>query len=192
MIDTYDDSYLNEDLGLNLSQVKPLEDNERPLLPAGQYQVMITHAEKRTSKAGNPYINLQYRVTEGEYAGRGVLFDMFAVWSPNAGFALSRFRSLREAVGLNPDVGGKLGELLEKEMVVTVKLRESRRNDSLPGDMENTVSKYFPVEKKKTVKAAPTARVATSAPKAAPSPAPSAAPAPAQATPSEQSVQPWD
>ncbi len=195
MMDTYgNNDMLTADLGLDMSRVQPLEDNEIPILPAGKYRVMVSHAEIRTSKAGNDYINLQYRVTEGDYAGRGVLFDMFAVWSANPEFALRRFRALREACGLNPAVGGNLAELLEKEFVAYVKLRESRRNDAVPGDMENAVSKYLPLEKKQpAIKKAP----APSAPKAAlapaAAPAPSGAPAPAQtATPSEQSVQPWE
>lgn len=188
-MDTYgNNDMLTADLGLDMSQVQPLEDNEIPILPAGKYRVMISHAEVRTSKAGNQYINLQYRVTEGDYAGRGVLFDMFAVWSANPEFALRRFRALREAVGLNPAVGGNLAELLEKEFTAYVKLRESRRNDAVPGDMENTVSKYLPLEKKQSVGKAP----APAAPKGTPAPAPSGAPAPAQTAPSEQSAMPWE
>lgn len=189
-MDTYiNDPMLNADLQLDLSQVKPLEDNEVPVLPAGKYTVRIAHAETRTSKAtGNPYINLRYDVVEGEYAGRGRLFDMFAVWSDNPEFALRRFRALREAVGLNPSTGGCLAELLEREMVVRVATRESRRSNAASGELENVVKQYLPAARK-PAPAAP-------APKPSAAPKAMAAPAPAQAPvePSETtgSAKPWE
>ena len=167
--------------------------NERFLLPAGSYPVIIAKAELKTSGKGSRYINLQYTVTEGAYVKRSI-FDSFFLWSSNPRVAKAKFKALRRAVGLNENVGGTLEELVQREFLCVVKTKESTRSNAEPGERENEVSSYKPLPRQVAPAAVqasqrPAAPTASAAPAAAPAASASPAPAPRQqplVQPSEQ------
>lgn len=147
--------------------------NERFLLPAGSYPVVIAKAELKTSGKGSRYINLQYTVTEGAYVKRSI-FDSFFLWSTNPNVAKARFKALRRALGLNENVGGTLEELVNHEFLCVVKTKESTRPNAEPGERENEVSSYKPLPRQVAPAAQapqrPAAPTASAAPAAAPAP----------------------
>lgn len=52
-------------------------------IPAGQYTVAVVKSEMKETKAKTGhYLNLQFKVQEGDFAGR-VLFDMLNLINPN-------------------------------------------------------------------------------------------------------------
>ena len=63
-------------IDVDLGGVDAWSGSEKFLLPAGTYPVVIAKAELKTSGKGNRYVNLQYTVTEGQYAKRSI-FDSF-------------------------------------------------------------------------------------------------------------------
>ncbi len=162
-------------------------------VPSGVYPVLIERVSKDTSKNGTQYLSVMYRITDGEYKKR-CLFDRFFVWSPNNKVAKERLRGLLKAAGLTYNVTSfMLEDLLQREFMCTVKLQTKKAEyAAYEGETENVINGYKAISGGKKASAPKAPTPAPSAPKAAPSPAPSAAPAPAQATPSEQSVQPWD
>ncbi len=60
---------------INLSDVP---DTGFDPIPPGDYTVEMLTFERKTSKSGNPYLNCEYVVLTGEYAGRK-LFDMISL-----------------------------------------------------------------------------------------------------------------
>ena len=168
--------------------------NDRFLLPAGSYPVIIAKAELKTAGTGSRFINLQYTVTDGQYARRSI-FDRFYLWSPKAQqVAKARFKALRRAVGLNENVGGTLEELVQREFLCTVKTKESTRPNAEPGERENEVSSYKPLPRQAAPATQAPQRPAAPAASAAPvaAPAASASSAPRQQSlvqPSEQAAQ---
>lgn len=176
----YENSYTNDPLSsLDLTNVEAQDSNNGPI-PAGSYPVFIEKAEMRTSKmSGNPYLNVQFKVMEGPCQNRCV-FDTFALWSGNSTVAKQRFKGLRQALGLNPNVGGTVEELYGQPLVIQVAVT-ARRDD--PNQTENRVRGF---------KAMPTAKPA-STPYAAPTPAPQTPPPAASAPrPSEGGDLPWE
>ena len=172
-------------IDVDLGGVDAWSGSEKFLLPAGTYPVVIAKAELKTSGKGNRYVNLQYTVTEGQYAKRSI-FDSFFLWSANAQqIAKARFKALRRAVGLNENVGGTLEELVQREFLCAVKTKESTRPNAEPGERENEVSSYKPLPRQ----AAPAAQAPQRPAAPTASAAPAASPAPRQQSlvqPSEQ------
>lgn len=160
-------------------------------VPSGVYPVLIEKASQDTSKNGTTYLNFTYRITDGQYKKR-CLFDRFFIYSANNKVAKERLKSLLKAAGLTFNVTGFLLEdLLQREFMCTVKLQAKKAEyAAFEGETENVINGYKAIVGKK--KAAPTVQPAPTTPAPAVASAPSGAPAPAQATPSEQTVQPWD
>lgn len=164
---------------VDLTGVEPWEDNGRTLVPAGTYPVTISKCQFKTAKTGSRCIAMTYTITDGQYAKR-CLFEDFYLWSSNPQVAKQHFKALRRALGLNENVGGTLEELLGREFLAVVKTRESKRNNAEPGERENFISAYRPMQQGSPAAApvAPVAQMPTAAPAVAPMPAaaPQAAP----------------
>lgn len=177
-----------DDIGMDLSQTE--EYTGSTLLPNGEYPVCIKNAQRKDGRQ-KPYLNVTYVVTEGQYKGCQV-YESFFLWADNPEFAKQRFKALRHAIGLNPNVGGKISELPGKEFLASVKQRNVRDRNTreLTSELENVVSAYLPLTAAMPASApiqAPTAPVSPATPMQqapqAPRPAaaPASAPAPAQA-----------
>lgn len=170
----YDD-YSTDLTGVDLSNVGDWNgDYADGPLPAGKYPVVIERAEIKVSKnSGDKYISVMFRITDGDYRKR-CLFDSFSIWTVNV--ARQRYRALRIALGLNPSNAGTLEEILNGELLVDVKLKNSTRKGH-EGEQENSISSFFPLNRGKQA-AAPraSARPQAHAPAGAPAQAPAAAP----------------
>ena len=132
-----------DDIGMDLSQTE--EYTGTTLLPNGEYPVCIKNAQRKDGRQ-KPYLNVTYVVTEGQYKGCQV-YESFFLWADNPEFAKQRFKALRHACGLNPNVGGKISELPGKEFLAGIKQRQVRDRDTreLTSELENIVSAYFPL-----------------------------------------------
>lgn len=52
----------------------------KSLKEAGTYNVRVTNAEAKNSKSGNPMVEFNYEVLDGQYAGAPIRYD-YAVWT---------------------------------------------------------------------------------------------------------------
>lgn len=173
---SYYDNYsaTNDPLAsLDLTEYSTQESYDNSPIPAGNYPVFIEKAEIRSSKtSGNPYLNIQFKVLDGPCKGR-VVFDTFALWSGNSTVARQRYKTMRLAIGLNPNVGGQTDELVGNPLMINVGLQSRRDN---PDQMENKVKGY------RSMPTAPAGAYQAPAPQAqAPAGAPTPTPAPASA-----------
>lgn len=74
----------------------------KSLKEAGTYNVRVTNAEAENSKSGNPMVEFNYEVLDGQYAGAPIRFD-YAVWNDDEDhFDLSvrRFNTIMIASGI--------------------------------------------------------------------------------------------
>lgn len=74
----------------------------KSLKEAGTYNVRVTNAEAKNSKSGNPMVEFNYEVLDGQYAGAPIRFD-YAVWNDDEDhFDLSvrRFNTIMIAAGI--------------------------------------------------------------------------------------------
>lgn len=158
---------------LDLTEYSTQESYDNSPIPAGNYPVYVERAEIKHSKtSGNPYLNIQFKVMDGPCKGRSV-FDTFALWSGNTTVARQRYKTMRLAVGLNPNVGGTAQELEGNPLMINVGLQSRRDN---PDQMENKVKHYRPMP------TAPAAAYQAPAPQTQPpASAPTPTPAPASA-----------
>lgn len=162
----YGNGYGNDpdDIGLDLSGVREWRDFE--LLPPGEYRVAIVGAERKFSN-DYTYLSLTFSVVEGQFMGRK-LFESFFLWSERNEVARQRFKALRSAIGLNPNIGGRVSELPDKEFVAHIKVRNrwDSKNRCRSDEKENYIAEFLPL----TGNSQGGARIASQAPSA---PAPS-------------------
>lgn len=74
----------------------------KSLKEAGTYNVRVTNAEAKNSKSGNPMVEFNYEVLDGQYAGAPIRYD-YAVWNDDEDhFDLSvrRFNTIMIASGI--------------------------------------------------------------------------------------------
>ncbi len=180
-----------DDLGMDLSDTPEYKGNA--LLPNGEYPVCIKNAQRKDGRE-RPYLNVTYAVTEGAYKGCQI-FESFFLWADNPEYAKQRFKALRHAIGLNPNIGGRISELPGKEFLAAIKQRNVRDRETreLTNELENVVSAYLPLTAAMPASVptqAPAAPVAPAAPmqQAPQAPRPAAAPV-APATPAPAQAQ---
>lgn len=108
-------------------------------LPKGTYNVSLYDCALRASKSGGEYINMQFRVIDGEYEGR-VIFDIINTKSASAKaveIGLQRLKDFADATGL-PDQFN-LSDMQGQKLSVYVKIEQSAQY----GD-KNKVTSYMP------------------------------------------------
>lgn len=64
------------------TQVEPSEGRDNSVLPAGDYLAAIAVSEKKDSKKGGAYINLEFEVVDGHAKGRR-FWTMLNLWNSN-------------------------------------------------------------------------------------------------------------
>ncbi len=105
-------------------------------VPEGLYMTEITEAKIRTSKNGLDYVFVKFQILEGQYRGR-TLTAFFFLWSePNIN-ALTFYKRLRDACGLDADRGGHVEEFLGRQVVVKVGIKTNTS-----GVSENNVKSF--------------------------------------------------
>lgn len=113
-------------------------------VPNGTYNAEIVHAEEGVSKAGHPKMDLRWKITEGEHAGRQI-FDSMS-FHPSA---LWRTKATLQALGFPETFNGELGaeDLVGREAQLVVTL-ESGRTDPATGEPypdRNRITRVRPV-----------------------------------------------
>ena len=111
--------------GFNAENVEPARDFE--LMPAGDYKVIVTEAEKKPTKAGTgAYLEMRLEVIDGPSKGR-LLFERLNLWNPNevaVKIAQQQLASLCRATGvITPNDSS---EFLNKPVCATVKIDKGR------------------------------------------------------------------
>jgi hypothetical protein len=113
-------------LGQVFSASEAPASNDYSPLPAGWYNVRITEAELKDTKAGTGnYVKVRYDVTSGDHAGR-VIFGMITVRNPNAKaeeIGRSQLAKLIRSIGL--EEVSDTDQLIGGEMLVKVTIRQS-------------------------------------------------------------------
>ncbi|MFW6061883.1 MAG: DUF669 domain-containing protein [Planctomycetota bacterium] len=122
---------------LNGFNANDYEDTGFEPIPAGKYLAVISESEmKRSQDGSHEYLNLTFRVLEGEYANR-LLWKALCIHHPKAQakqIARGQLTSICKAVGiLQPR---DTAELHNPPMTVTVKVR--KRSDT--GERVNEIS----------------------------------------------------
>ena len=109
------------------------------VLPTDVYPVVITNIEEKTGKtSGQPYLNIEMTVTEGEYEGRK-LWGMVS-FSPKAAFKVKEFLI---ACGVSTeDLGGNYD--VEPEDYIGTELMISVVVDQYEGRENNKVDAFLP------------------------------------------------
>lgn len=95
-------------------------------VPAGTYKAEVVFAQEGASKAGQPKIDLRYKIIGGEQDGRQVLDTMS--FHPQA---LWRTKLSLQAMGFAKDFSGEIdaGDLIGREVTIVVAIEESSQTD---------------------------------------------------------------
>ena len=109
-----------------------LEETESgSFIPEGDYPCIIKEAERKTSKTGNDYINVELSVTGEKYAGWQVR-KIFSLWYQHAdpqkeseirGYAKNDFARLIRACGMS-ELPKKVIDLKGKEVMCALIVKE--------------------------------------------------------------------
>lgn len=124
---------------LDLTDVKTGNDP----LPADMYTVVIDDAELKDSRMGGKYINVKFKIIEGDFENR-VVFDMFNIQNGNEvaqQIGLGKLKTLMQAAGLGTvlnDVSDLFG--------AQVKILTAIKNDEQYGE-KTIVKTYKPAVK---------------------------------------------
>tara|TARA_R110001632_G_scaffold154381_1_gene272536 strand:+ start:463 stop:954 length:492 start_codon:yes stop_codon:yes gene_type:complete len=109
------------------------------LLPAGEYQVVVTDVESSESRNGSSGIKLTYTIANGNQKGKKV-FDTLTFIHHNdqvVQIAKSNLKRLFLACGLK-EVNTDMSVLIKKKMIITVKHSEPNEK----GNVYANVKKY--------------------------------------------------
>ncbi len=165
---------------MNLGNRDMSQDTEfgSSVLAPGEYAVTITHAEVKQWPSGDRYLSLWYKV-DGPQAVGQICFDTLSLWDSkpeNQNMAYSRLKSIRSAIGLNPNIPGDTDDLMGRRMKIKVGVREK------DGNQYQRINRYSPIGAA-GAQSAPDAAPAGSAPQPAPAAAPQAQAQPGSAMP---------
>lgn len=104
------------------------------VIPAGEYEAVVKTAEHKKTGTGKDKIAVRFSVTGGPSSGKSVFNDF--VISPDNGTALGFFFRHMKALGLgpdyfasNPDLGKVAGDLVGRNCVVVVGIRQWNEED---------------------------------------------------------------
>ena len=111
------------------------------VVPPGEYDVTITHAEAKSWPSGDRYLSLWYRIDGPQCTGQ-IIFDTLSLWDSkpqNQSMAYSRLKSIRAAIGLNPNIPGDTDDLMDRRMKIKVGINEKN------GNQYQRINKYMPI-----------------------------------------------
>jgi hypothetical protein len=125
---------------IDFSEVKSLDP-----IPDGSYSAEIVYAEEGTSKAGNPKIDLRWKVIDGEFEGR-LVFDVLT-FTPAA---LFRVKNTLKALGWEDSFSGEVAaeDLIGRQATIVVSLQRNTESDPATGEAypdRNKVVKVKPL-----------------------------------------------
>ena len=110
------------------------------ILPPGEYSATIRNAELKTDKNGENFINVWFQIDGPSYAG-AIIFERLNLWSSNPNrveMSLQHLKGIRDACGLNAEIGGDTEELIGKTIKVKLGIREYN------GDQYQSFKSYRP------------------------------------------------
>ena len=93
------------------------------VVPEGWYNAKIDKIEQRVSKSDNTYLNISFKIAEGDYANQ-MLWDRMNLWHPKkvtVEISQRRLSALFRAAGYSSL--GNTDDLLGEEVQVRVKVR---------------------------------------------------------------------
>lgn len=121
-------------INFDASEVTPSKGFEA--IPAGKYAAVINTSEEKATRSGNgTYIQLEFEIVEGEYAGRK-LWNRLNLNNPNpraVAFARADLSAICHAVNvLRPSDTCELHNL---PMVINVKCRKDKNTDEIVNEI---------------------------------------------------------
>ena len=88
---------MSEDFHIDLTEVEDTGGSFEPI-PEGTYELMAENWEQKTSKSGNKYLKVTYRVQGEKYANR-VVWENFTISGANPTVGISRLKQWMVATG---------------------------------------------------------------------------------------------
>lgn len=127
-------------LGLDLSENKVSKPSVFTTVPAGEYKVVVAHAEIKEAKSGGNYIEFGYEIVDGSLAG-AMVKDIVNIINANKEaerIGRDRLKTIAVATGAkNPNKIADTDELLNKTpFAITVTVEED-------GQYKNNRVKYI-------------------------------------------------
>ena len=123
--------------GFNANEVEPQEERNYEVLPSGEYVVVITQTEMKTTQNGNgKYLKLTLNVLRGKHKGR-YLWDQLNLENPNqqaVDIARATLSSICRAI--NVMTPNDSSELHNKPLVAQV------GKDTYQGELKNKIKGY--------------------------------------------------
>ncbi len=128
---------------MNLGSRDMSQDTEfgSSVVAPGEYEVTVTHAEVKSWPSGDRYLSLWYKI-EGPQAAGQIVFDSLSLWDSkpqNQSMAYSRLKSIRLAIGLNPNIPGDTDDLMGRRLKIKVGVKEK------DGNQYQRINRYMPV-----------------------------------------------
>lgn len=114
---------------------------ERKVVPAGTYRGVFIQSERRTSRAGNDFLEMVFEVTEGECKGHR-FWDNMNIWHPKeqvVEIAKARLASACRATGIIAPRDSQ--ELHDRPVAAIVVVRPRKDN----GEPQNEITSYAAV-----------------------------------------------
>jgi len=94
--------FMSDDFEIMLGEVPDQEDDFKPM-PAGNYELVANKWEKRTSKAGNAMVEIEFQVLGPSHSNRK-LWEYFTLEGNAVTVTARKIKAWRKALGLSPDV----------------------------------------------------------------------------------------
>lgn len=101
------------------------ENNTANVIPAGEYEAIIVSSEKKDTKKGGQYLNIEFQVTKGPQQNRKH-FEKLNIWNSNeqaVAIAKGTLSKICRAVGVLKPVDSS--ELHNKPMIIKLAVRDS-------------------------------------------------------------------
>lgn len=124
----------------NLNITEEYKPSNFEALPKGNYLVVITGGEEKTSKTSNkPYLSLTYEVIEGEYKGRKIFVNLFLFSDNPDAVRIARNEVAGICYATSTSNIKDVSEVTNKPFMVKLGVRKNQE-----GELVNSIQEYMP------------------------------------------------
>ena len=140
---------MSDDFNLNLTDVEDT-GGSFDLMPVGDYELVATGWENKTSAKGDRYLSITFDVTGPTHSGRKI-WETFMLEGAGLNVSISRIRDWRRSMGREADVDAFGLEQLESMLNIPFKAKVSvevgrDKGDGTKWDDKNKIAKFLAVE----------------------------------------------
>lgn len=147
--------FMSDDFEIMLGDTPDVEDDFQPM-PAGDYELVADKWEKRTSKAGNAMVQVEFQVLGPTHANRK-LWEYFTLEGNAVTVTARKIKSWRKSLGLSTDVSfnaGALDEMMNNPFQAKIKIEPGTNGY----DDSNKIQDYLAKGSASASEEAPTAK----------------------------------